>query len=113
MQSLTYLPPCSDLAKTGMGSQTWSIPQSDSQTFTLNWNVTLYTGPGTFTDPSVFQNSVEVDAPYQGTVDEFDQVDASVLAITVNSDGSGSAKFSNLQDGDQLPVSGTDTWTCS
>jgi hypothetical protein len=112
-QSLTYLPSCADLAKDGMSGQTWSIPQPSSQTFYLNWNVSPYTGPGTFTDPTLFEDSVEVDAPYQGTTDEFDQVDGTTLSITVNSDGSGSATFQNLQDGDQLPVSGTETWTCS
>lgn len=111
--SLTDLPSCSSLAQNGAGDQTWSLPSSDSETSYLNWNVQPYTGPGTYTDPSVFENSVELDAPYQGTVDEFDQVSASVLSVTVNSDGSGSPTFQHLQDGDQLPVNGSETWTCS
>jgi hypothetical protein len=96
-----------------MANQTWSIPQSNSQTFTLNWNITPYNGPGTYTDATDFQNSVEVDGSYQGTDDQFDQVSGTTLSITVNSNGSGSATFSNLQDGDQLPVAGSETWTCS
>jgi hypothetical protein len=111
--SLTDLPSCSSLAQTGAGSETWSVPISNSTTFFLNWNVTPYTGPGTFTDPTLFQNSVELDAPYQGTVAEFDQVSGSVLSITVKSDGSGSATFSDLQDALSNTISGSETWTCS
>ena len=112
-ETLEFLPACSTLASTGE-SGTWSIPIDTSEdTFSLNWNITPYTGPGTYTDPNSFQDSVEVDAPYQGTTDEFDQVSGTSLSITVKSDGSGSASFSNLQDGDQLPVSGSETWTCS
>ena len=112
-ETLEFLPSCSTLAKSGE-SGTWSIPQSLTNTsFTLNWNVTPYTGPGTYTDPKAFQDSVELDAPYQGSSDAFDQVSGTSLSITVNSDGSGSAKFTNLQDNDGLDESGTETWTCS
>jgi hypothetical protein len=112
-QDLSVLPSCSDLAATGMAGQTWSIPQPSSQAFSLNWNITPYSGPGTFTDPSLFQDSVDLNVPYQGSDDQFDQVDGTTLSITVSSDGSGSATFQNLQDGDQLPENGTETWTCS
>jgi hypothetical protein len=112
-ESLEFLPSCSVLAQGGEQG-TWSIPQPTSeQTFALNWNVTPYTGPGTFTDPTLFQDSVWVYAPYQGSTDQFNQISGSVLSITVKSDGSGSATFSNLQDGDGLALSGSETWTCS
>lgn len=113
-EDLSVLPACAVLAKSGMANQTWSIPQPlTDQSFALNWNITPYTGPGTYTDATAFQDSVDLDAPYQGTADEFDQVSGTTLSITVNSNGSGSATFSNLQDGDQLPVAGSETWTCS
>jgi len=113
-ESLSILPACAALAKSGMANQTWSIPQSlTNQNFSLNWNITPYNGPGTYTDATDFQDSVEVAASYQGTDDQFDQVSGTTLSITVNSNGSGSATFSNLQDGDQLPATGSETWTCS
>jgi hypothetical protein len=113
-QSLSILPACAALAKSGMANQTSSIPQSlSNQNFSLNWNITPYNGPGTYTDATDFQDSVDLNAPYQGTTDQFDQVSGTTLSITVNSNGSGSATFSNLQDGDQLPVAGSETWTCS
>jgi hypothetical protein len=108
-ETLENLPACSVLAKTGADG-TWSIPQPDSNTFSLNWNISPYSGPGTFTNPSDFQDSVELDAAGQ----EFDPVASSTLLITVNADGSGSAKFSNLQNQyTQAAVNGTETWTCS
>lgn len=83
------------LAKTGIQG-TWSIPQpSASRTLVLNWNITPYNRPGTFTKRAAFAGSVELDAP-QG---QFTPVAASVLSITVNPDGSGTATFSELKDG--------------
>lgn len=108
--SLSVLPACSALAKTGFSSNTWSIPQPLTQDSKLNWNVQPYTGPGTYSDPKTFGDSVELTGP-KG--DEYDQVDSSVLSITVNADGSGSATFKNLQDSDAKSVSGSETWTCS
>ena len=109
-QPLSVLPACSALAKTGFSSNTWSIPQPNTQDSKLNWNVQPYTGPGTYSDPKTFGNSVELTGP-KG--DEYDQVDSSVGSITVNADGSGSATFKNLQDSDEKAVSGIETWTCS
>jgi len=109
-QSLSVLPACSSLAQTGFTDKTWSIPQPNTQDSKLNWNVQPYTGPGTYSDVTTFGNSVELTGP-KGT--EYDQVDASVLSLTVNADGSGSATFKNLQDGDGKAVNGSETWTCS
>jgi hypothetical protein len=108
--SLSVLPACSALAKTGFSSNTWSIPQPNTQDSKLNWNVQPYAGPGTYSDRNAFGNSVELTGP-KGT--EYDQVDSSVLSVTVNADGSGSATFKNLQDSDAKAVSGSETWTCS
>ena len=109
-QSLSVLPACSALAKTGFSSNTWSIPQPNTQDSKLNWNVQPYTGPGTYSDTSTFGNSVELTGP-KG--DEYDQVDSSVGSVTVNADGSGSATFKDLEDSDAKAVSGSETWTCS
>jgi len=109
-QPLTALPPCATLAQTGF-SGTWSIPQPNSSDFKLNWNVDGYKGPGTYADASAYDNSVEFDG---ASGEEFDQVDASVLSVTINADGSGTATFQKLQD--QMmdkSVNGTETWTCS
>jgi len=109
-QSLSVLPACSVLAQSGF-SGTWSIPQPNSTAFVLNWNVTPYTGAGTYADASTYQGSVELDAN-QG--EEFDPVAASVMSVTVKADGSGSATFQNLQDEyTGASVSGSETWTCS
>ena len=108
--SLSVLPACSALAKTGFSSNTWSIPQPNTQDSKLNWNVQPYTGSGTYSDPATFGNSVELTGP-KG--DEYDQVDSSVGSVTVNADGSGSATFQNLQDSNEKAVSGSETWTCS
>ena len=109
-EPLTDLPPCSTLAKTGFTGATWSVPQPNSEDFYLQWNVTPYTGPGTYTDVSTFQDSVEI-IGNQGV--EYDPVDSSVLSLTIKADGSGSATFKTLTDaysGDT--VNGTETWTC-
>ena len=108
--SLSALPACSEIAKTGFTDKTWSIPQPNTQDSKLNWNVQPYTGSGTYSDPATFGNSVELTGP-KG--DEYDQVDSSVGSVTVNADGSGSATFKNLQDSDEKAVSGSETWTCS
>ncbi len=108
--SLSVLPACSALAQTGFTDKTWSIPQPNTQDSKLNWNVQPYTGPGTYSDVATFGNSVELTGP-KGT--QYDQVDSSVLSVTVNADGSGSATFKNLQDSDEKAVSGSETWTCS
>ena len=107
---LTALPPCSTMAKTGATGGTWSVPQPNSEDFYLQWNVTPYTGPGTYTDVSTFQGSVEI-IGNQGV--EYDPVDSSVLSLAIKADGSGSATFKTLTDaysGDT--VNGTETWTC-
>jgi hypothetical protein len=107
-QALTDLPACSALAQSGFQG-TWSIPQPNSTTFSLTWNVTPYMGPGTYTDASTYEGSVELDA--NGV--EFDALPESVMAVTVNADGSGSATFQNLQDeytGNS--VDGSETWVC-
>lgn len=109
-QPLSVLPACSEIAQTGFTGETWSIPQPNTQDSKLNWNVQPYTGPGTYSDPATFGNSVELTGP-KGT--EYDQVDSSVLSVTVNADGSGTATFKNLQDSDEKVVSGSETWTCS
>ena len=109
-QPLSALPACSSLAKTGFSSNTWSIPQPVTLDSSLNWNVEPYTGPGTYSDPTTFQNSVELTGP-KG--DQYDQVDSSVGSVTVNADGSGSATFKDLEDSDAKAVSGSETWTCS
>ena len=106
-ETLSVLPPCSTLAKTGFGG-TWSIPQPNTGSVKLNWNVTPYSGPGTFTTKSLFKGSVELDT----ATDQYSPVAASVLSITVNADGSGSASFQKLKDGYGGVVSGTETWTC-
>lgn len=110
-QGLPYLPPCATLAKTGFTGATWSIPQGNSAAEMLNWNVSPYNGPGTYSDVSTYENSVELTDQASGT--EYDPVDASVMSITVNADGSGSATFKNLQDTDGNAVNGSETWTCS
>jgi hypothetical protein len=107
-QPLTDMPACSALAQSGFQG-TWSIPQPNSTTFFLTWNVTPYTGPGTYADVSTYQGSVELDA--NGV--EFDALPESVLSVTVKADGSGSATFQNLQDeytGNS--VDGSETWVC-
>jgi hypothetical protein len=109
-QPLSVLPACSEIAKTGFTDKTWSIPQPNTQDSKLNWNVQPYTGPGTYSDPTTFGNSIELTGP-KG--DEYDQVDSSVGSVTVNADGSGSATFQNLRDSDEKAVSGSETWTCS
>ena len=107
-ETLALLPACSVLAQTGFNG-TWSIPQpSVSRALVLNWNITPYSGPGTFTKRAAFAGSVEFDT----ATDQFTPVPASVLSITVNSDGSGSATFSKLNDGLGGTVSGSETWTC-
>jgi hypothetical protein len=107
-ETLSVLPPCSTLAKTGFGG-TWSIPQPNTGSVKLNWNVTPYTGPGTFATKSQFKGSVELDT----ATDQYSTVPATVLSITVNADGSGSATFQKLKDGYGGVVSGSETWTCS
>ncbi|MGD0409793.1 MAG: hypothetical protein ABSB34_12495 [Candidatus Limnocylindrales bacterium] len=108
-ETLALLPACSVLAQTGFGG-TWSIPQSlTSSALVLSWNIKPYSGPGTFTKRAAFAGSVELDT----TTDQFTPVAASVLSITVNPDGSGSATFSKLKDGLGGTVSGSETWTCS
>lgn len=107
-ESLSVLPACSVLAVTG-AQGTWSVPQPSSQTFLLNWNITPYKGPGTYTAKTAFQGSVEVDTPK----DQFTPVPKSVLSITVKADGSGSATFQNLQDSTGAAIKGSETWTCS
>jgi hypothetical protein len=109
-QPLSVLPACPEIAKTGFTGKTWSIPQPNTQNSKLNWNVQPYNGPGTYSDPKTFGNSVELTGP-KG--DEYDQVDASVLSVTVNGVGAGAATFQNLQDSDEKSVSGVETWTCS
>jgi hypothetical protein len=112
-ETLEFLPACASLAKTGF-SGVWSLPVPASANATyLNANVETYTGPGTYSNQSVFQDSVTLYAPYQGTIDEFNQVSGSNVSVTVNSDGSGKATFTMLQDNDQLNENGTETWTCS
>ncbi|MFI5461516.1 MAG: hypothetical protein ACHRXM_39490 [Isosphaerales bacterium] len=107
-ETLSVLPACSILAQTGF-TGTWSIPEpSISRALVLNWNVTPYSGPGTFTKRAVFAGSVELDT----ATDQFTPVAASVLSITVNPDGSGSATFSKLKDGLGASVNGSETWTC-
>ena len=107
-ETLSLLPACSVLARTGFGG-TWSIPQpSISRALVLNWNITPYSGPGTFTKRTAFASSVEFDT----ATDQFTPVAASVLSITVNADGSGSATFSKLKDGLGGTVNGSETWTC-
>lgn len=108
-ETLSVLPACSVLAKTGFGG-TWSIPQpSTSRALVLNWNITPYSGPGTFTKRAAFAGSVGFDT----ATDQFTPVAASVLSITVNPDGSGSATFSKLKDGLGGTVDGSETWACS
>ena len=109
-QSLSVLPACSEIAKTGCTGKTWSIPQPNTQDSKLNWNVQPYAGPGTYSDAATFGNSIELTG-LKG--DEYDQVDSSVGSVTVNADGSGSATFKNHQDSDEKAVSGSETWTCS
>jgi len=109
-QSLSVLPACSEIAKTGFTGKTWSIPQPNTQDSKLNWNVEPYTGPGAYSDTKTFGNSVELTGP-KG--DQYDQVDSSSGSVTVNADGSGSATFQNLQDSLSKAVSGSETWTCS
>jgi hypothetical protein len=107
-QPLTDLPACSTLAQSGFQG-IWSIPEPNSETFYLNWNVTPYTGPGTYADASTYEGSVELDA--NGV--EFDALPASVLSVTVKADGSGSATFQNLQDEyTGSSVDGSETWVC-
>ena len=109
-EPLTDLPPCSTMAKTGATGGTWSVPQPNSEDFYLQWNVTPYTGPGTYTDVSTFQDSVQV-IGNQGV--EYDPVDSSVLSLTIKADGSGTATFKNLQDTySGYAVSGSESWTC-
>jgi len=110
-QGLANLPPCATLAKTGFAGATWSIPLPNSAAETLNWNVTPYNGPGTYSDASTYENSVELTDQASGT--EYDPVDASVMSVIVKVDGSGSATFQNLEDTDGNAVNGSETWTCS
>jgi hypothetical protein len=70
-------------------------------------------GPGTYTDPSLFANSVDLRASDDGAPDQFAEVPGSVLSVTVSSDASGTATFQNLQDWQSLPVRGSENWTCS
>jgi hypothetical protein len=108
-ETLSVLPACAVLAQTGFGGK-WSIPQPmTSRALALNWNITPYGGPGTFTKRTSFGGSVELDT----TTDQFTPVAASVLSITVNPDASGSATFSKLKDGLGATVSGSETWTCN
>jgi hypothetical protein len=111
-QPLSVLPACSVLAKTGFSNNTWSIPQPNTTDSNLNWNVQPYAGPGTYSDPTTFGDSVDLNGP-KG--DQYDQenADSFVGSVTVNADGSGSATFKDLADSDGNAVNGTETWTCS
>jgi hypothetical protein len=111
-QSLSVLPACSVLAKTGFSSNTWSIPQPNTKDSNLNWNVQPYTGPGTYSDPTTFGDSVDLNGPKGEQYDQ-DNANSFVGSVTVNADGSGSATFKDLQDSDGNAVNGSETWTCS
>jgi hypothetical protein len=113
-EDLSVLPKCSVLATGSLPyakSRSWSLPAGGSTSFSLNWNVSKgYKGPGTYTNPKDFQDSVELDA----SAGQFDPVSSSVLSVKVNANGSGKATFKNLQDAyTNASVSGTETWTCS
>jgi hypothetical protein len=109
---LTGMPSCATLAQVGYAG-TALIPVPATGTLELIWTMNHYPGPGTYTDPSLFAGSVLLDAPYGAGTDQFAEVTGSVLSLTVNADGSGSATFQNLQDAQSVSVSGTETWTCS
>jgi hypothetical protein len=109
-EPLEELPSCADLAQSGEQG-TWSIPSSDSSTFTFGINAAPYKGPGTYTAMSTFSNSTWLTAAGQ----EWEPVAASTGSLTVKADGSGSFTFTDLQN-DYTPgpaASGTVTWTCS
>jgi hypothetical protein len=109
-EPLENLQPCNVLAQSGEQG-TWSLPSPPETTFSLGINVEPYKGAGTYTDLSAMQNSTWLDADNQ----EWDPVSATVAKVTVNSDGSGSATFTDLENeySPGISVSGTETWTCS
>lgn len=108
---LTGLPSCSALAD-GAYDGTAMVPFPHAGTLRLDWNMDRYPGPGTYTDPSSFANSVDLTVPTGGELDEYQEVPGSVLSLTVNPDASGSATFQDLQDWQNHSVSGSETWTC-
>jgi len=88
-----------------------SLLVGGSSSFGLNWNVSKgFKGPGTYTNPKGFQDSVELTAP----AGQFDPLGSSVLSVKVDANGSGEATFKNLEDAySNAFVSGTEKWTCS
>jgi hypothetical protein len=115
VEPLERLPSCADLAQSGVGSPaTWSVPQGQDQTFYISWNITPYMGPGTYTDPSAFLDSVDI---YTSTGQYSpSKTSPGTLSITVNADGSGTATFENVPNFNRDPapsISGKLTWTCT
>ena len=92
-------------------SGTWSVPlnQTGVDPPTMVGLITHYTGPGTYSASDMTSETAATDLSYS-----FVPTSSSVIAVTVNADGSGSASYTNLQDSSNPGNENANmTWTCS
>ncbi len=118
---------CSAGAKSGNGTAgpgLWQLPSyggsNQNPQAEINAMIQSYKGPGTYTGSQyVVDVSAMSTAPTNGLPNSalpdtnWLPSSSSVLSITVNADGSGSASFTNLQTSGQAPVRASETWTCT
>ena len=88
-------------------------PVSSGHTFETDAGVMPYHGPGIYTGSALNATQMEVDKPPSSEERGVFAFPTGIGTMIINSDASGSFEFNQLQDPNDVRISGKVTWTCS